>query len=81
VLKKKRQNDGRPPDTVKELLQKSPSKKKQKQVAKLKDHLAISTPDSENLKVLVPDTSESEVRKAAIRKLEGPGPASHPSVI
>ena len=36
-------NDGRPPDTVKELLKKSPSKKTQKRVDKLKEHLSIPT--------------------------------------
>lgn len=41
TMKKSRRNDGRPPDTVKELLQKSPSKKKQNQLAKLNERLAI----------------------------------------
>lgn len=46
-------NDGRPPDTVKELLQKSPSKKTQKRVDKLKEHLSIST----QLEKKVPESS------------------------
>ena len=46
LLKKGKKIDGRPPDTVKELLKRSPSKKNQKQVAKLKEHLAISTQEN-----------------------------------
>ena len=51
AVKKRKKNDGRPPDTVNELLQRSPSKKKQKQVDNLKKHLAIPGPRSVALKV------------------------------
>ena len=46
AIKKRKKNDGRPPDTAKELLKISPSKKKKKDLAKLEAHL--DAPKSKN---------------------------------
>ena len=80
TVKKRRRNDGRPPDTVKELLQKSASKKKEKQVAKLKEQLAIPTTELE-LQVPQPDLDGS-MALAVVPNPIVPGPASarHPGI-